>query len=269
MALPAQGWRSPTAVLDLAGFIFQEAVGSQWWASTRVGRRFFRSNGEILLGAMKKWTKSLTRAIGGLYGLQAYRTLSYATESDAGVSFFLRDGDGSLLAYIHASNIVELRRGRVKMLTPATLTAALAVLERRYGRFYDYLLPRYRRTIEARGYLMVAVKNLAPSPELGEEWMARLAATVYEERRRGLRVVVGQQPGEGEAPGTGALARFTYGLSCYEAGLVFEDYKAKYFLLIPPFIVWKWGHVISLTTIYNRVRSESLCDRVMAALAKA
>ncbi len=54
------------------------------------------------------------------------------------------------------------------------------------------------------------------------------------------------------------------GVDCYRARMTFEDYKAKYILIIPPIILWKWGHTVAPAAIFNVERSGELCSKLQS-----
>ncbi len=104
--------------LGLAGLLFREAMGSEWWALLRRRRWLVGSLGEFVVGEMKKCAKQLASRLRRDYGLQPYRILSHAGSSEALVSFFAHGDLGGFLAYFQASDIVELKLGGRKDANP-------------------------------------------------------------------------------------------------------------------------------------------------------
>ena len=254
-------------LFSLAVFLHRESLNAHWWKfPARRSRLRHSSPAEAIEAGMKKWAKGLAQRLNAKHGVQVYRRIIFSGQSSSAAALFLRYGEDYYLFYVQASDIIQLPSSKGRYVIPTSLNSALARLPGRYGRAYDILLPRYKRRIEGEGYLVQAVRVLGEIGGSGNEWMLTYVESLSVEQARPKATIdVGDKRFSLiERQGVEASQSFMLGVDCYRARMAFEDYKAKYILIIPPIILWKWGHTVAPAAIYNVERSGELCSELQS-----
>ncbi|MCE4620249.1 MAG: hypothetical protein F7C33_04415 [Desulfurococcales archaeon] len=254
-------------LFSLAAFLHRETLNAPWWKfSTKKSRLRHSNPAEAVESDMKKWVRGLAQRLNANHGIQVYRRVIFSDQSNSTAALFLRYGKEYYLFYVQASDIIQLPPSKSRYVIPISLNSALARLPRRYGRAYDILLPRYKRRLEGEGYLVQAVRVLRDIGVSENEWMLmNMESLSVEQARPKATIDVGDKRFSLiERRGVEASQSFMLGVDCYKARMVFEDYKAKYILIIPPIILWKWGHVVSPTAVYNVEKAGELCSKLQS-----
>ena len=250
-------------LLEEARRYFREALDSFWW-KVPVRKGIFLDKGEAMEGPLKKW---LVRTAGTL-GLRKYKVVSFNDGSQAGAMVLARGPGGYRILYVNTPDIVMLKLDGKKHVVPLSMALYYGAIPKKYSTPVDLLLPRYKRTIASAGYWMEAVKG-RPGILSGEEdggWHIRGTEGAHYAYIGGS-VRVSKAPLEAAGlpefrRATGIIvAHFDYAARCYSSITSFIDYKARYVLLIPPLIFWKWGHVVYPDTILEKKESREACPR--------
>ncbi len=190
--------------------VFGEVVSSPWWSGP-FRKKIFRDLGESLEVIVRKWGAEALRR----QGYRVVRVLSGSVDRGAITGFFLERGGEYRLFYVEAVDVIDVK-GKRGLVTG--VRAFYGLLPEKYVKPYDYLLPRLKRQISASGYWMVLWRHA--SPEAAERFLEG-KLVVDDPRYISVRA------------------------ECYASYTLFEQYKAKYVLFVPPvFIVWKWGHIV-------------------------
>ncbi len=238
MTLPYQAKVDRRLVSEAFTFLDSILHSPAWMLPTEKG--VFRSHEEVLAGKLSSWAKAASRTFRRL-GYKPYYKVTYNYDGGAASAVFAKSGREYRIVYAEIGDLAPLEG---KKMLPMTLTLHYGRLRKKYVRLYDIILPRIKRHIASHGIVYSLSRSTKPSEATGVHLEAVNTGVEELEYQSGKLV---------------EKIRLYHRLVCAEADLVFLQYKARYLIIIPPIIIWKWGHYLTVASTYNTREAPYAC----------
>jgi len=232
------------ALYSEAREVLSEVSTASWWTSLLPKKRL-RSYPRVLLEEFSRWSKEFKGVLKKRMGAKVYGSMVFELpELGAAAALLAEVNDGFRILYFSATQIAELDSvGLGKTGLPMRLQAYYGILNEKYLRIYDVLLPRIKRRIKSVGVWYIKRRSFEP----GE--FAPGASTRY-----GREEILVGKPKQGAA-----RLRLYSTLDCILARSEFVYYKAKYVVFIPPVIAWKWTKTMLPVSTYDGTPVREVC----------